>query len=139
VGARDGRPPQSRLARVIRAAGAILHRDGLVAVVHRPQYDDWTLPKGKLEPEEDDETAAVREVEEETGHAGTIEHDLGTIGYEVEAGTKTVRYFLMAAGAGGGPLAQDVDEVRWVQIDEAAALVSYDRDRDVLDRARPLL
>jgi 8-oxo-dGTP pyrophosphatase MutT (NUDIX family) len=124
---------------VIRAAGAILHRDGLVAVVHRPQYDDWTLPKGKLEPEEDDETAAVLEVEEETGHAGTIEHDLGTIGYEVEAGTKTVRYFLMAAGAGGGPLAQDVDEVRWVQIDEAAALVSYDRDRDVLDRARPLL
>jgi 8-oxo-(d)GTP phosphatase len=124
---------------VIRAAGAILHRDGLVAVVHRPQYDDWTLPKGKLEPEEDDETAALREVEEETGHAGTIEHDLGTIGYEVEAGTKTVRYFLMAVGAGGGPLAQDVDEVRWVQIDEAAALVSYDRDRDVLDRARPLL
>jgi 8-oxo-dGTP diphosphatase len=124
---------------VIRAAGAILHRNGLVAVVHRPQYDDWTLPKGKLEPGEDDETAAVREVEEETGHAGTIEHDLGTIGYEVEAGTKTVRYFVMAADAGGRPLARDVDEVRWVEIDEAATLLSYDRDREVLDRARPLL
>jgi 8-oxo-dGTP diphosphatase len=124
---------------VIRAAGAILHRNGLVAVVHRPQYDDWTLPKGKLEPGEDDETAAVREVEEETGHAGTIERDLGTIGYEVEAGTKTVRYFVMAADAGGRPLARDVDEVRWVEIDEAATLLSYDRDREVLDRARPLL
>ena len=124
---------------MIRAAGAILHRNGLVAVVHRPQYDDWTLPKGKLEPGEDDETAAVREVEEETGHAGTIEHDLGTIGYEVEAGTKTVRYFVMAADAGGRPLARDVDEVRWVEIDEAATLLSYDRDREVLDRARPLL
>ena len=124
---------------MIRAAGAILHRNGLVAVVHRPQYDDWTLPKGKLEPGEDDETAAVREVEEETGHAGTIEHDLGTIGYEVEAGTKTVRYFVMAADAGGRPLARDVDEVRWVEIEEAATLLSYDRDREVLDRARPLL
>jgi 8-oxo-(d)GTP phosphatase len=124
---------------VIRAAGAILHRNGLVAVVHRPQYDDWTLPKGKLEPGEDEETAAVREVEEETGHAGTIEHDLGTIGYEVEAGTKTVRYFVMAADSGGRPLARDVDEVRWVEIDEAATLLSYERDREVLDRARPLL
>ena len=53
---------------MIRAAGAVLHRDGLVAVVHRPQYDDWTLPKGKLDPGEDDREAAVREVEEETGH-----------------------------------------------------------------------
>ena len=124
---------------MIRAAGAVLHRDGLVAVVHRPQYDDWTLPKGKLDDGEDDREAAVREVEEETGHVGTIEGDLGTIGYDVEAGPKTVRFFLMAADAGGRPLAKDVDEVRWVGLDEAAALVSYDRDRDVLDRARALL
>ena len=62
---------------MIRAAGAVLHRDGLVAVVHRPQYDDWTLPKGKLDPGEDDREAAVREVEEETGHAGSVERDLG--------------------------------------------------------------
>jgi 8-oxo-dGTP diphosphatase len=124
---------------VIRAAGAVLHRDGLVAVVHRPQYDDWTLPKGKLDDGEGDPEAAVREVEEETGHAGTIEHDLGTIGYDVEAGPKTVRYYLMAADAGGRQLAKDVDEVRWVGIDEAVALVSYDRDREVLERARRLV
>ncbi|HEY7259731.1 MAG TPA: NUDIX domain-containing protein [Gaiellales bacterium] len=124
---------------MIRAAGAVLHRDGLVAVVHRPQYDDWTLPKGKLDGGEDDREAAVREVEEETGHAGTIEHDLGTIGYDVAGEPKTVRYFVMAADAGGRPLAEDVDEVRWVGLDEAVALVSYDRDREVLDRARTAL
>ena len=124
---------------MIRAAGAVLHRGGLVAVVHRPQYDDWTLPKGKHDGDEDDEAAAVREVEEETGHIGTIERDLGTVGYDVAAGPKSVRYYLMAADAGGRPLAQDVDEVRWVGIDEAVAMVTYDRDREVLERARPLL
>jgi 8-oxo-dGTP diphosphatase len=124
---------------VIHAAGAVLHRGGFVAVVHRPQYGDWTLPKGKLDPGEDDRDAAVREVEEETGHRGTIEDDLGTIGYDVEAGRKTVHYFLMAADAGGRPLAKDVDEVRWVGLDEAVAMVSYDRDREVLERARGLM
>jgi 8-oxo-dGTP diphosphatase len=124
---------------VIRAAGAVLHRNGLVAVVHRPQYDDWTLPKGKLDPGEGDREAAVREVEEETGHIGTVEDDLGTIGYDVAAGRKTVRYFLMAADAGGRPLAADVDEVRWVEIDQALAMVTYDRDREVLERARGLM
>jgi len=121
---------------VIRAAGAVLHRNGLVAVVHRPQYDDWTLPKGKLEPGEDEREAALREVEEETGHAGTIEEDLGTIGYQAGAGPKTVRYFLMAADEGGRPLAADVDEVRWVAVENALAIVTYDRDREVLARAR---
>jgi len=134
-----GRAPPGGRARVIRAAGAVLHRDGLVAVVHRPQYDDWTLPKGKHDGDEDDEAAAVREVEEETGHIGTIERDLGTVGYDVAAGPKTVRYYLMAADAGGRPLAEDVDKVRWVGIDEAVAMVTYDRDREVLERARPLL
>ncbi len=124
---------------MIRAAGAVLHRDGRVAVVHRPQYDDWTLPKGKLDPGEDEPRAAVREVEEETGHAGAIEHDLGTIDYDVANGSKTVRYYLMLADAGGRPLAKDVDEVRWVWLDEAVAMVTYDRDREVLERARPLL
>ena len=74
-------------------------------------------------------------MEEETGHVGAIEHDLGTIGYDVAAGPKTVRYYLMAADAGGGALAKDVDAVRWVSIDEAVAMVTYDRDREVLERA----
>ena len=124
---------------MIRAAGAVLHRDGRVAGVHRPQYDDWTLPKGKLDPGEDEAEAAVREVEEETGHVGAIEHDLGTIGYDVADGPKTVRYYLMLADGGGRPLAKDVDEVRWVEFDEAVAMVTYDRDREVLERARAVL
>jgi len=70
TGGRDERP--------VLAAGAVLRRgDGLVAVVHRPRYDDWTLPKGKLEAGEDDERAALREVLEETGHRATIAGELG--------------------------------------------------------------
>ena len=64
---------------MIRAAGGVLRRDGLIAVVHRPHRGDWSLPKGKLEDGEDDATAAVREVLEETGRRGTIEQDLGTV------------------------------------------------------------
>jgi 8-oxo-dGTP diphosphatase len=122
---------------VIRAAGAVLHRDGLVAVVHRPQYDDWTLPKGKLDAGEEEPDAAVREVEEETGHRGAIERDLGTISYAAAGGRpKTVRYYLMSADSGGRALAADVDEVRWVTVDVAAGMLTYDRDREVLARAR---
>jgi 8-oxo-dGTP diphosphatase len=123
---------------VIRAAGGVLVRDGLVAVVHRPQYVDWTLPKGKLEDGEDDAAAAVREVDEETGHRGAIEADLGTVEYEARGRPKSVRYFLMSVAGAGGDLAADVDEVRWMPFDDAVAVVSYDRDREVLERARPL-
>ena len=89
-------------ARVIRAAGAILHRDGAGGRRRTaPSTTTGRCPKGKLDPGEDEPEAAVREVEEETGHVGVIEHDLGTIGYDVAAGPKTVRYYLMAADAGG--------------------------------------
>ena len=122
----------------VRAAGAVLHRDGLVAVVHRPRYDDWSLPKGKLEPGEDDRSAALREVFEETGHRGRIDRDLGTVEYVVErAGRrqpKVVRYYEMHDDGGQFVPDREVDELRWLTLDEAAALLTYDRDRDVLDR-----
>jgi 8-oxo-dGTP pyrophosphatase MutT (NUDIX family) len=125
---------------VIRAAGGVLRRGGLVAVVHRPHRRDWSLPKGKLEAGEDDRTAAVREVLEETGRRATIEHDLGTVAYTVADGRpKTVRYYVMAADADAADLAPDVDEVRWLAPDAAAALLTYATDRDVLERARPYL
>jgi 8-oxo-dGTP pyrophosphatase MutT (NUDIX family) len=125
---------------MIRAAGAVLRRDGLVAVVHRPQRDDWSLPKGKLEAGEDDATAAVREVLEETGRRGVIEHDLGTVSYTVSDGRpKSVRYYVMAAGDEIADLAADVDEVRWIAPAGAGELLTYATDRDVLDRARPYL
>jgi 8-oxo-dGTP diphosphatase len=126
---------------VIRAAGGVLRRDGLVAVVHRPRRDDWSLPKGKLEAGEDDAAAALREVLEETGRRAAIEHDLGTVTYTVTDGRpKSVRYYLMTAGAAAAAdLADDVDEVVWLTPEGAAELLTYATDRDVLERARPYL
>jgi 8-oxo-dGTP pyrophosphatase MutT (NUDIX family) len=123
---------------VIRSAGGVVVRDGLIAVVHRPHRHDWSLPKGKLEPGESDEAAAVREVLEETGFDAIIRHDLGTVGYTVDDGRpKTVRWFLMAAADEAAALADDVDEVAWLDPDAAAPLLTYATDREVLDRARP--
>jgi 8-oxo-dGTP diphosphatase len=123
---------------IVRAAGAVLVRDGTVAIVHRPRYDDWTLPKGKNEPGEDDHTAALREVWEETGHTGEIERDLGTIEYVVDRrGTlmpKVVRYFVMRDQGGSFEPGLEVDELRWLDRGSARELLSYGRDREVLDR-----
>jgi 8-oxo-dGTP diphosphatase len=125
-------------ADIVRAAGAVLVRGGLVAVVHRPRYDDWTLPKGKHEPGEDDRQAALREVLEETGHRGLIERDLGTIEYTVErhgqVRPKLVRYYVMRAGSGRFTPHAEVDELRWLTRPQAMELLSYARDRDVLSR-----
>jgi 8-oxo-dGTP diphosphatase len=123
---------------LVRAAGAVLVRDGQVAVVHRPRYDDWTLPKGKLEPGESERDAAVREVGEETGFAGEIVADLGTIEYTVEKGGRTlpkqVRYYLMTTTGGAFTGEYEVDELRWVDRAAAEALLTYARDREVLAR-----
>jgi 8-oxo-dGTP pyrophosphatase MutT (NUDIX family) len=125
---------------VIRAAGGVVRRDGLIAVVHRPRHDDWSLPKGKLEAGEDDAAAAVREVREETGRDAVIEHDLGTVSYEVSDGRpKTVRYYLMTASVEAVGLAPDVDDVRWLEPDGLEQLLTYATDRDVLARAREYL
>ena len=135
----DGRPPSGRRPRVIRAAGAVLHRDGRVAVVHRPQYDDWTLPKGKLDPGEDEPEAAVREVEEETGHVGVIEHDLGTIGYDVADWAEDGALLPDGSPTAAAGRSPRMSTRCGGSIDEAVALVTYDRDREVLERARGLL
>jgi 8-oxo-dGTP diphosphatase len=123
---------------IVRAAGAVLVRDGLVAVVHRPKYDDWTLPKGKHEPGEEDRDAALREVWEETGFEAAIDDDLGTVEYEVDRDGRTlpkvVRYYLMRAVSGSFTADAEVDELRWLPRDEAMELLSYARDRDVLSR-----
>jgi 8-oxo-dGTP diphosphatase len=121
---------------VVRAAGGIVRRGGLVAVVHRPHRADWTLPKGKLEPGEDDAAAALREVREETGWTVAIDADLATVAYTLPDGReKSVRWFLMHAVAEAGAPEQDVDEVRWLAADEARALLTYDGDRELLERA----
>jgi 8-oxo-dGTP diphosphatase len=120
----------------VRAAGGVVVRDGLVALVHRPRYDDWTLPKGKLDNGESFEEAALREVEEETGLRARLVRELPSVNYEVRGRPKVVRYWLMEVESDEGFAVNDeVDEVRWVEPAEARALLTYDRDRDVLAAA----
>jgi 8-oxo-dGTP pyrophosphatase MutT (NUDIX family) len=119
---------------VVRAAGAIVVRDGRVLLIHRPKHDDWGFPKGKLEPGEDDEAAAVREVEEEVGLRVRLGDRLGEVHYVLADGTpKTVAYFRAEADDEGKP-GDGVDELLWITPGEARAMLSYDRDRKLLDR-----
>jgi 8-oxo-dGTP diphosphatase len=118
----------------VRAAGGVVVRDGDVAVVHRPKYDDWSLPKGKLDPGESWEEAAVREVEEETGVRARIIGELPPARYRDRKGRpKTVRWYRMDVEAGGTfEPNEEVDELRWLPPEEAGRLVSYDHDRALL-------
>jgi 8-oxo-dGTP diphosphatase len=119
--------------KLVRAAGGVIERDGDLLVVHRPKYDDWTFPKGKHDPGEDDETCALREVEEETGLRCALAEELTTISYVDRKGRpKTVRFWMMTTDDEPVP-SNEVDELRWVSPDQARWLLSYDRDREVLD------
>jgi 8-oxo-(d)GTP phosphatase len=126
------------MAKVIRAAGGVVHRtrdDGTVEVlvIHRPKYDDWTLPKGKLEPDESVEDGAVREVEEETGYRTEIERRIGETSYRDRHGRpKRVTYYAMRPVSGEFAENREVDEVRWVTIEEAERLLSYSHDRNLV-------
>ncbi len=125
----------------VRAAGAVLWRraghEGVeVAVVHRPRYDDWSLPKGKLDPGEGWREAARREVREETGFGGEPGRELGSSHYEDRHGRpKRVRYWLMEASAGAWSPNEEVDELRWLGEREAAALLTHERDRELVHEA----
>jgi 8-oxo-dGTP diphosphatase len=129
----------------VRAAGGLVWRRfrGLdqVLLVHRPAYDDWSLPKGKLDDGEAPWTAAIREVEEETSLRCEPGADLGTVSYRDGSGRpKVVRYWQMRAPSGQhARAANEVDDVRWVRADEATSLLSYVHDRDVVRRLRPPL
>ena len=117
---------------MIRAAGGVVVRDGQILVVHRARYDDWSLPKGKLEAGETWADAALREVEEETGLRCALGEEVGRTYYEVVDGPKEVRYFWLT-GEGEASAQNEVDEVRWASFDEARRLLTYDRDRQLLD------
>ena len=118
---------------VVRAAGGIVVRDGSVLLVHRPRYDDWSFPKGKLEGDESWEEGAIREVEEETGLRCEVGPLAGSTRYFVAQGPKEVRYFRMTSD--GEAVAQnEVDEVRWALFEEARALLTHERDRKLLEK-----
>jgi 8-oxo-dGTP diphosphatase len=122
----------------VRAAGGVVMRDGRVALVHRPKYDDWTLPKGKLDGGETWEDAALREVREETGLSCALREELESTHYTDRKGRpKTVRYWRMEPLDGDFAPNDEVDELRWMTPDDAARCLTYDHDRgNVLMAAR---
>jgi 8-oxo-dGTP diphosphatase len=120
---------------VIKAAGGIVFRDGAVLLVHRPRYDDWSFPKGKLHSGESWEDAALREVEEETGMRCTLGEEVGRTHYEVGGEPKEVRYYAMDSA--DEPRAQnEVDEALFVPIAEALELLTQQWDRQLLSDLR---
>jgi 8-oxo-dGTP diphosphatase len=118
----------------VRAAGGVVVRDGRVCLVHRPRYDDWTLPKGKLDEGESFEDAALREVHEETGLRCRLVKELEPARYTDHKGRpKVVRYWTMEVSGDDGLEPNDeVDELRWVPVEEAAGLLTYDHDRHLV-------
>jgi 8-oxo-dGTP diphosphatase len=121
---------------IVRAAGGVVRRDGLVLLVHRAEYDDWSLPKGKLVDGESWEEGALREVEEETGLRCELGEEAGRTRYVDSRGrNKEVRYFLMTSGDEAAAQ-NEIDAVRWVTPEEADGLLSYARDRALLSSLR---
>ena len=125
---------------VIRAAGAVLWRYSAnkkieIALVHRPRYDDWSLPKGKVEEKESHIACAYREVLEETGYASIFGPQIGQAMYKVPEGKKVVRYW--SAQAIGEPLGtidkDEIDEILWLEVKEARKKLTLDDDRAIVD------
>lgn len=118
------------MSATVEAAGGIVERDGLIAVVHRPRYDDWSLPKGKLDKGETFEQAALREIEEETGLRCDLGAELKPARYRDHRGRKkVVRYWRMTIRSGAFAPNDEVDELRWLTPADALGLLSYEHDR----------
>lgn len=125
-------------AETVRAAGGVVFRRDAagaleVVLVHRPRYDDWSLPKGKRLDGETDERCAVREVEEETGLRCELGRELPESRYRDKHGRpKVVRYWAMRPLEGELDPTDEVDEARWLPLADAEALLDYGRDREIL-------
>ncbi len=141
-------PPSS--TDVVQAAGGlIVRRQGRalqVVVAHRPAHLDWSFPKGKLEPGESFETAALREVREETGMSCRLLRFIGHTDYLDRKGRpKAVAYWVMAAESGFFTPNEEVDELRWLSPEAASRALSYPRDRELVavlmaaDQVEPLI
>ena len=126
-------------SRIVHAAGAVLWRPTdaknpalEIALIHRPRYDDWSLPKGKVDPGETAPVAAVREVLEETGQRATLGRRLDMVSYPIDQGVKKV-YYWAARGTGGEfTPGREVDELVWLPVAEAMARLNYAPDRKML-------
>ncbi|WP_334143144.1 NUDIX hydrolase [Rhabdothermincola sp.] len=147
IGSVSGERPMDLAARAgaghdgayeVEAAGGVVcrphGRGWQVAIVHRPRYDDWTFPKGKLEPGELAEQAALREVEEETGMECRLGEELSPVTYIDHRGRrKRVRYWAMTVAGGAFEPNAEVDELRWLDLDAAVDQLTYPHDRTVLE------
>lgn len=125
------------------AAGAVLWRGDAanpeIGIIHRPGYDDWSLPKGKLDAGENLPMTAEREIREETGYTVRLGKLLGNVSYPVTGRIKLVWYWTAEVLDGEFEPNAEVDELRWVSFDDAADLLTYDLDVDVLNKARKRL
>jgi 8-oxo-(d)GTP phosphatase len=127
-------------SKAVLAAGAVLWRSNgdsatpEVAIIHRPRYDDWSLPKGKVDHGETEPVTAVREVHEETGYTSHLGRRLTAVSYPVEQGIKKVRYWAARRVEGEFAPNAEVDELKWLPIAEALKQLGYPHDRKVLRR-----
>jgi 8-oxo-dGTP diphosphatase len=121
----------------VRAAGGVVWRRGEtdleIALVHRPRYDDWTLPKGKVDSGEELLDTAVREVLEEMGAQVEVSRRVGRVRYQVDEGRKSVTFWAMRCVEHSFTPHAEVDDVRWLPPAQARQELSYDTDRHVLD------
>jgi 8-oxo-dGTP pyrophosphatase MutT (NUDIX family)/phosphohistidine phosphatase SixA len=131
---------QSSAGKTVLAAGAVLWRPGHrgsaaeVAVIHRPRYDDWSLPKGKVDPGETEPVTAVREVFEETGHHVQLGRRIASVSYPIEQRTKKVQYWSARSLGGSFAPNNEVDDLIWLPVAAAIKKVSYPYDRKILRR-----
>ncbi len=127
-------------SRIVYAAGAVLWRPAKakgaveIAVIHRPRYDDWSLPKGKVDPGETASVAAVREILEETGHHAHLGRRLLTVSYPIDQGLKKVDYWAARSIGGEFAAGSEVDELAWLPVAQAMKKLHYAQDRKVLRR-----
>lgn len=124
----------------VLAAGAVLWRPdpdspgAQIAVVHRPRYDDWSLPKGKVDPGETEPVAAAREIAEETGQRAHLGRRLARVSYPIPGGTKVVHYWAARAAGGEFVPGPEVDHLLWLPPSEAARRLTYPADRKMVAR-----
>ncbi|MER7607102.1 NUDIX hydrolase [Nocardioides sp. NPDC127503] len=129
----------------IPAAGVVVFREhddrSEVALVHRPKYDDWSFPKGKVDPGETVPVTAIREVREETGLRVALGRPLQQQRYPVEAGQKVVHYWVGRTAAGADDdvdsylINDEIDDVEWLSVEKARTRLTYPHDRATLQQA----